>query len=189
MKRSELKVGDHLYHAKPGNWQNDYVGHDAHVVVASVEPHTRESFGRRTPMKTRSGGGVLVKVVDNGRPESEWHETVVRIGDLRGPYEETLKEIRERQAQQHAAREAADAAREDAHARAQQQVTRMRGAGLPSAYASTPISMVKIKADEVIALLDKVDALAREIEDLKQQLWNTGADLNAAHARPAIPEE
>jgi pyruvate-formate lyase-activating enzyme len=152
VKRSELNVGDELYHAKPYEWTHDLTGRQ--VVVLSVEPVKRRDWGHRGIMPAVKSGGVHVRVITPGF--TDW-EDVVRLQDLRGPYDATLTEVKARQkrnqeqAREDEERAAARVARTDAV------VARARAKGATSAkrnYASP--GRVTIDAEELAALLDRL---------------------------------
>jgi hypothetical protein len=154
VKRSELKVGDELYHAKPYDWTHTNDG--ARVVVLSVDPVRRRDWGRREITAATSGNGVYVRVITPGFTD---REDVVRIQDLRGPYEATLSEVRARQkhnqeqAREDEQRAAARSAQTDAV------VARARAKGATSAervYASP--GQVTIGVEDLAALLDRLHA-------------------------------
>lgn len=93
MKRTELHVGDVLYHAAPRTWNSDYFGEKA--VVVDVEPYKVSRWGRGDDryVKTDKGPGVLVELGPRGgRP----YRAVVTLAHLRGPYEAVVAEVKAR---------------------------------------------------------------------------------------------
>jgi hypothetical protein len=87
MKRADLKVGDRLYYAQQWQWRDDYYEGKLAVVLATENrPTTR-------------GNGVFVELADAAGGNSYTYKTTVPLAHLRGPYDKTLAEVRERQKQ------------------------------------------------------------------------------------------
>lgn len=103
MKRSELVVGDELYHARLVDWRDGYTKTqpDSRVRVLSLDPYTVASY-IRAPIRSSTGTGVLVEVLDEktGAPRAfPWGTGyVVRLGHLRGPYAATVTAVAARRA-------------------------------------------------------------------------------------------
>lgn len=186
MKRSELQVGADLLHAKPTEWINNYVGSVNKVTVVAVEPHAERRFHGNSntrddyyQVKGSSRADVLV----------EWHYrhrspdapdgyvegaylTLVRLTDLRGPYEETLTAM---QARREAARQASAetaARRNTARKQATATVDRARRIfGLHSVFDATrwdaEHASVRISADELNGLLDRLERAERELAEAR----------------------
>jgi hypothetical protein len=95
MKWADLKIGDRLYYARPWRWRQDYDGKLA--VVLATEPHKLSYNGQARPVDR--GNDVLVELADDAGGNSYTYKTTVPLAHLRGPYDETLAEVRERQNQ------------------------------------------------------------------------------------------
>lgn len=166
MKRSELTVGAELYYAERYDWGNNHPADGTYAgwrlgkaTVLAVEPYAHETygFGRRI-RQTGRGNGVLVEIAG--------HQRLVQLANLRGPYEQTLAEVKERYArdQELAARQ--QDVREQRTARVNAVVKRLTAAGAPSAHrAGYDSGSIVVLADELVALLDRLDeAYTRGVE-------------------------
>ena len=162
MKRTELQVGAELYHAKPGDWRDDYTSHPGRRVrVVSVDPH--RSFSDE-PIKTNTGNGVLVDVLDEqtGKPKSwRWGTGyVVQLGHLRGPYAETLAKVEQERTAKREATLRAKAQRDADRGVMDALVARAQAAGLLSVWARDT-NTVSMRIEDLATVLDKLDHLRR----------------------------
>ncbi len=151
MKRTDLKVGDALYSAKP--WQWDHHTGDKATVVA-VEPYkaNKARWGfRADPYKqVEAGNGVLVEMAGwGGKPEKQ----VVQLAHLRGPYDEIAAQVAAEKAEASAAREKADQARDD-HQRFMAALRRRAKVGGYTVYSATDTDFLTIHASDLASLLD-----------------------------------
>lgn len=167
MKRSELKVGDELYYAKPRDWDHDHAGNKA--VVLAVEPHmARDMHIRRGErfVEIDKGNGVLVEIHES---RFSPRRDVVSLAHLRGPYAAVAAEVKIRaeqrrdrvatiQAQQKAVKAAADAVAQ-----------RARDAGFEPYGVLPDGALIALKPSVLAALLDAAGA--------------PQADANIANAR------
>lgn len=132
MKRSELKVGDRLYHATAGNWKRGGGwGGSWAVTVLAVEPYKydRYAIAEKRHHPVSKGFGVYVQL-DNGTRD------VVQLQNLRGPYDE-CKAIADGRAK--AIKDECAARRkafDDEHAKANRLIARAADVGLMVAYVA-----------------------------------------------------
>jgi hypothetical protein len=142
MKRSELTVGAELYRASQYDWENGCDGYGTgKAKVLAVEPYKKSggTFGLRaaTFNQVTKGNGVLVEI--------DGHKYVVPLSQLRGTYEDGVRQMAERRettraryAQEARERETRAAAMDELRARAARmgvRVERVDGAFTISADA------------------------------------------------------
>lgn len=146
MQRKQIKVGDVLFHQEPRSWNDNSLWDIARVTVVAIEPHRLNSsrtdyepgipgrFGKST---TRD---LLVDLEARKNDGSGFHparRTLVRVADLRGPFDEAMAAAQQRHeakqtryheqvARKQAVRDAVDAA-----------ITRARADGISSAVDGT----------------------------------------------------
>lgn len=161
MKRSELKVGDVLYLAKPRDYREDYEGTKV-TVLATTPHHYRSGYvptGMSRYQEVNSGGGVLVEVEKpnfRGDGSTSTQKDVVQLAHLRGPYETELAAYKVR----HKARR--DEAKEEADRHAAQKATyeklrdRAKAAGVAVQANPYGFHNVLISIADLTRLLDQV---------------------------------
>lgn len=171
MKRSDLKVGDELYYARPGEWTDLRLGDK--VTVVAVEPYQeiRSTWGMRRsePYKqVPSGNGVLVEGPSWG---GDLAKIVVQLGHLRGPYAETAAKVEALRAEADAATKAAREARA-AHSRALGALERRAEAAGYLVSADRDGNYMLVKPDVLAALLDAA-GVPQSPADLARRVANT----------------
>jgi hypothetical protein len=172
MKRSELKVGDELYHARPADWRDGTAGFPGRRVrVLSVGPHRTLTYSNE-PIKTNAGNGVLVEVLDEqtGKPYTwRWGNTgyVVQLAHLRGPWAETLAAVERRRTENRAARDAATTAVRAVQAAADAAVDRARRDGIHSALNVTRHDAERLDWARVSISLDDLNAILEQLARLR----------------------
>lgn len=184
MKRSELKVGDELYWAKPYDWKHDHTGKK--VTVLHVEPYGRAEYGRREIRPERDGKGSGVHVEVNGFGVRDWKD-VVRLGDLRGPWETTRDAV---EARVEAKRQHENDERVRRNAERQTRtaiVDRAKATGYGFALVAgdrmegrvmTTVETLGLMLDRIETLTANVSRLDDEITDLRCELSGTENMLN-----------
>ncbi len=180
MKRSELKVGDELYHARPDNWKRHQ---GSRVVVLAVEPYDRPDSWAvdRAPIQARTGNGVLVEFVrESGARDGDTMPTrrkpeVVQLSHLRGPYAETAAQVAEAAEAANLARRAVADERDDIQRYVGSVVERAKDAGLTGVRSDTAwhvesrrAARITVRTDELADLLDRLDGAHATIEALKR---------------------
>lgn len=174
MRRGELKVGDELYWATPSDWSHNYTGRK--VTVLHVEAYSRNYSHKIQATYDGKGGGVHVTV---HQPGSSNREDVVRLGDLRGPWETTLAAVEERQKRN----------REQARQDGERAATRV---ALSSAVAARAVAEgaasarrdynspggIWIRAEDLGALLDRIEALTARVIELEDEINDIKADAS-----------
>lgn len=170
MKRSELKVGDELYHATPSDWKADRTGKK--VTVLAVEPYVRSDWGTRGPYETSAGTGVLVE-------QSGGYRNVVQLGHLRGPWLEVLAEVEPRQDANDRRRKEERTRRVDMAAGRDATIGRAKAAGYGYAISYGPGSEARVvtTVETLGVMLDRIDALIAEVADLEGQISNLRDDM------------
>jgi hypothetical protein len=179
MKRSELKVGDELYWAKPHDWQKDYTGKK--VTVLHVEPYGRDEYGRREIRKEYSGKGNGVHVrVDH--PGFNYGEEVVRLGDLRGPYAATLAEVEARQDAKRLALIEAQTARRTTDNVRNHAIRRADATGhrFAAAYGPSSQNLVTTTVETLGAMLDRIEALQADVSRLEDDITTLRVEMSGA---------
>lgn len=157
MKRSELKVGDELYHARPHEWKNDRDGD--HVTVLAVEPYKNTASEWSVPnfTKVESGPGVLVTLRRSYAVAPR--KAIVQLGHLRGPYAQIKAEVEKRQAERRAERDRAADARNSERAEANQAVHRLTQAGFQAHWEVDRVGYyVRMSTATLNKLLDAIQA-------------------------------
>lgn len=188
MKRSELQVGDHLFHARPGGWRFNSIDHyDAHVVVLHTAPHVLPpAWSRdRSPIETEKGAGVLVAFVNEKGEQGR--AGVCQLANLRGPYEKTRAEVEERREADRRRNEEHRAARARFDRHRADGVARARAAGLTRATEANNLTAttnlgnarVSVPVEELHALLDRLEAAEATVTGLRAAMT---ADLPRTEA-------
>lgn len=168
MKRSELKVGDELYHATAAEWKTGSAG--AKVKVLAVEPYTytRHGIGFSQAEPGRPGR-VLVEMARWGEPG----EYLVRLCDLHGPWDKINAQVEEQQCEKRQALADAEAAREARRQlRAEESTTRdaaiERAAGMGfktttiRGWADPSSTAVVLDMTVLTEMLDRIQQLNEE---------------------------
>lgn len=170
MKRSELTVGAELFYAEPSAWKDNQVpaGDGGYRLgkakVLAIEPYAYNAWRPRGQEiePASKGSGVLVEIAG--------HRRVVQLGHLRGPWEATLAEVKERHARDLERMARHQDEREQRAIQINAVVQRLADAGATSAHRTGYDSgSITVRAEELTALLDRLDALehmhakAREI--------------------------
>lgn len=160
MKRSELKAGMDVYHARERDWEAiPYRGEKATVVdtaaYKSVERwHRRRIEGEDPWEKSKSGTRVLVDITSR---EGRVTRTVVPLSHLHGPYEEVRAQVQEQyDARQARARKVADAKQERVDRR-DKALARAREAGVLAhtmSYPSNHDAFVAVSVEELERVLN-----------------------------------
>lgn len=162
MKRSELKVGDVLYLAKPRDYREDYEGTKV-TVLATTPHHYRSGYvptGMSRYQEVNSGGGVLVEVEKpnfRGDGSTSTQKDVVQLAHLRGPYETELAAYKVRH--KAAKDEAFKQAEQDAKRKAVFQALRERAAAAGVTVQADPWRgwNAIVSVADLTKLLDQVD--------------------------------
>lgn len=173
MKRSEIRVGDVLYYAKPSDWDHGYIDpRGARVVVVSDRPHQRSTLYPYQLREISAGTGVLVDFVRDGAQDgpsvtaSRSPRDVVQLAHLRGPYEQVAAEVEARKVK---AREHAEADRiqvQAVRAHVEGVIVKARSAADVAVADATHFgerrvehARVSMRADDLVALLDRLATL------------------------------
>lgn len=95
MLRKQIRVGDVLYWQESGDWNRASLYDAARVTVLAVEPHRPDTYGPGdyVPGRPRSTKDMLVSFERRNADGSGFDPAIrrlVRVADLRGPWEETL---------------------------------------------------------------------------------------------------
>lgn len=156
MKRSELVVGQMLYHARPRDYQNG--GGGKKVEVLHVEPwrqktqfYVPKGESPFTPTPDGKGNLVHVRIHDTFGGKPHTHEDVVRLGDLHGDYDTVAAEMKK---QREATREALlEAQRRDTERCAHVETLRKRAKALGATSAGSLYYGVHVSIEDFERLL------------------------------------
>lgn len=154
MKRSELKVGDRLYHDGHTGWDTSMYG-GAEVEVLAVTPHqsTRWSSNIREADK---GQGVLVqRVRQDGTPG---RRDVVQLGHLRGPWVTTLALVTANREARHEASEARRIERENLANALEDLVLRLAEQVGVKPYAGPYAHRVELSIGQLTTIVEALEA-------------------------------
>lgn len=174
MKRAELTVGAELFAALPGDLK---YGRGAKVRVVDTVPYRQNGYtGAFVPAS--GGQEVLVERLgeySRGRgfhPHPTPYQVLARLADLRGSYEQVIAELEQRGQERDAAAAASKARRDAVQELANDVAAVAKARGLSSAQNTTPWhaeqidrAVVTVAANELAALLDRLDALQRQAAD------------------------
>jgi hypothetical protein len=176
VKRSELNVGDELYHATPGDWKGGYTSNPGRRVrVVSVAPHRKRSYDH-SPTTANSGNGVLVEVLNevDGKPmRYRWGTGyVVQLAHLRGPYAATLAAVEAQRVERNQARRDAVTARKNVAETVGKVVDQARLDGWSSVQNSTEWTTENTRYARVSMSFTDFERMLRTIDDLRAQTRN-----------------
>lgn len=110
MKRADLKVGQAYWYSRGNDWlEREGAGQKCVVVDTGCWALPNYSMWSRDkePHRANSGNGVLVDLANksfDGKTETV-RRTVVNLTQIRGPYEETLQQVKEFDAKRRARNE------------------------------------------------------------------------------------
>jgi len=145
MKRSELHVGDELYHATEWQWKN-HEGYKA--TVCSTEPYKESTWGRHYSVP--KGPGVLVTMGNSD------YQRVVTLGSLRGPYEQIAAEVEVRRAAAQLQEKEADQLYKERSARVTELIERATAQGITARVEDGSRSIV-LSVSDFTKLIEHLD--------------------------------
>lgn len=154
MKRSDLKVGDELFYAKPYEWSR-HCG--SKTTVLAVEPYGTHKFARGDARfhPSGKGGGVLVEIHQVGfGPRKD----VVPLGHLRGLYATVAAEMKVKREALAVKRMAAHDEREAIRANADAVADRARVAGVEVFGVQQGGDLIALTPAALAALLDRISS-------------------------------